>query len=59
MTTRKQWSLAGTWTFATDPKDQGDKGSWYDQEQGLPAGYEVQFPIYGKETEGNWSIIMA
>ncbi|MDF2959722.1 MAG: glycoside hydrolase family 2 sugar binding protein [Paenibacillus sp.] len=45
---RKQWSLAGAWTFETDPKDQGEAGGWYEREQelgqGFPAGREVQVP---------------
>lgn len=39
---RKQWSLAGTWSFATDPKDEGEIDNKY--EQMLHAGREVQVP---------------
>lgn len=38
---RKQWSLAGTWTFATDSKDQGETDSWY---EGLHTGRDIQVP---------------
>jgi hypothetical protein len=39
---RNQWSLAGVWIFATDPKDQGELDNWYEQE--LHTGIEVQVP---------------
>ncbi|TDF94171.1 glycoside hydrolase family 2 protein [Paenibacillus piri] len=41
---RKQWSLSGTWTFTTDPKDQGERNYWYEQKKGLPEGREVPVP---------------
>lgn len=39
---RQQWSLAGTWSFATDARDQGETNRW--QERGLPEAKDVQVP---------------
>jgi hypothetical protein len=39
---RKQWSLAGTWIFAVDPKDVGEIEGWYQGE--LPQGREAEVP---------------
>jgi hypothetical protein len=46
---RKQWSLTGSWSFATDPKDQGEGKGWHQQMNG---GTEVEVPhIWQREEE--------
>jgi beta-galactosidase/beta-glucuronidase len=48
---RQQWRLAGTWTFITDPKDQGEMNEWRQQDiQGVQK--EVTVPhIWQREEE--------